>query len=119
MENISCLKIQSSATNRLFNQLVTENQLTHSFSLKYGAKWTLEDFEKLSKIAPQSSQCLRINIKNTDYDNENEEHQDSVKKAKKMDKESSLLPDIDRDTEQAVQDIAIWVFDKETDQSYE
>ena len=36
-----------------------------------------------------------------------------------MDEESSPLPDIDRDTEQAVQDNAIWVFDIGTDQSCE
>ena len=43
----------------------------------------------------------------------------SSKKDKKLDKESNPLADIGRDTEQAVQDKAIWIFDSETEQSCE
>ena len=42
-----------------------------------------------------------------------------MKQRNKKDEESSPLPDVDRDTEQAVQDNTIWVFDIETDQSCE
>ena len=41
------------------------------------------------------------------------------KRQKKTDKKSSPLADIDRDTEQGVQDNAILVFDKETERSCE
>ena len=53
---------------------------------------------------------IRRKRPNTDYDNESKKHQELARKTKKMDEESSPLPDIDRDTEQAVQDNAIWVF---------
>ena len=41
------------------------------------------------------------------------------RKRQKTDEKSSRIPEIDRDTEQAVQDIAIWFFDIEMDQSCE
>ena len=58
-KKISYLKTQSAATNRPINQILAENQLTDSFTLKYGAKWTLEeDTEKLSEIAPLKNYAI-------------------------------------------------------------
>ena len=64
-------------------------------------------------------QPIRRKGPNTDYDNEKEDYRDSAEKTKKADEESSPLPEIDRDTEQAVQDNALRVFDIEMDQSCE
>ena len=35
-----------------------ENQLTDSFTLKYGATWTLEKLEKLSKMVPLKNYAI-------------------------------------------------------------
>ena len=51
---------KSAATNRLIKQIVAKNQITDSFTQMYGAKWTNEDLEKLSKMAPLKNYAISL-----------------------------------------------------------